>query len=881
MKKVLLSCLFAISMFMNAQITLGGGSTNTGAAPISSYYEYSYVQQIFPKSEINANAAGNITELKFYYDASASLASSDQWEVYLGHTSKTGFLSDDDWIPVSQLTQVFSGTITPVNGIVEITLTTPFTYNNTSNLVLAARESKPGYDNTSEAFYTYDYMNGSTLYFRSDTVLPDQVSPPSGVLANFKSSVTFTGLTPGSGLACPVVTSPGDNETDVDIYPNISWSSVSGATGYKISMGTTPNGTDILNNEDAGSSTTWSIQNPLLYNKDYYVKVTAYNTTQSSLGCTESKFTTKSIPCPDILSPQPFAASQSVTPTISWDSVSGAAGYKISIGTTPGGTDVANNVDTGTNLSYTVSIPLLNGTKYYYKVTAYNSYTASLGCDENNFTTICTPALAFSQNFDGVVADTDDWPVCWVPLDTGGFAFAFITDDLYVSAPNSLAIFGFWGSAVVSMPPVSTLASGQYRLKFKAMPSNGAGDNVEVGYLTTPDNAFSFVPLQTFTTSGAAVDTFVLNSITAPAGVTTLAFRSEGIAIDDVVYELMPSCVEPVNLVFVSSTTTTADLSWTAPPSPPAGGYDIYYSTSSMPPAAGATPNVTGNTGTTATISPLIPSTVYYFWVRSRCSASEFSPWESGGSFATQCNATNVPYTMDFELTSVPNVPICTNVVNAGAGNKWVVENDPGSGFTNNTLVYSYNSLNPANAWFFIQGLNLTGGETYSIEFDYGNNSTSYFENLKVAYGSGANAGAMTNIIADFPGITGGTLTHTIHTFTPATSGVYYIGFNTYSDPDQYLLFVDNINVKVASLGTSETVKDKVMVYPNPFSDVLNVSNIKDVRSMQITDVSGKVVRTFEKPSTQVNLRELSSGMYMVVLQMNDGSRQTIKVIKK
>ncbi len=41
MTKFLLSCLLCISMVLNAQISLGTGSTDTGVAPISTYYGYS------------------------------------------------------------------------------------------------------------------------------------------------------------------------------------------------------------------------------------------------------------------------------------------------------------------------------------------------------------------------------------------------------------------------------------------------------------------------------------------------------------------------------------------------------------------------------------------------------------------------------------------------------------------------------------------------------------------------------------------------------------------------------------------------------------------------------------------------------------------------
>jgi len=86
-----------------------------------------------------------------------------------------------------------------------------------------------------------------------------------------------------------------------------------------------------------------------------------------------------------------------------------------------------------------------------------------------------------------------------------------------------------------------------------------------------------------------------------------------------------------------------------------------------------------------------------------------------------------------------------------------------------------------------------------------------------------------------------------------------------------------------ASLGTAETVapKNNIKAYPNPFSDILNISDVKNVKSISVTDIAGRLVKTIEKPSTALQLGELKSGMYIVILHMNDGSRQTIKAIKK
>ena len=46
-----------------------------------------------------------------------------------------------NWVDISELTQVFSGTVTVTNQEVSITLDTPFEYNGTDNLMVAVNET--------------------------------------------------------------------------------------------------------------------------------------------------------------------------------------------------------------------------------------------------------------------------------------------------------------------------------------------------------------------------------------------------------------------------------------------------------------------------------------------------------------------------------------------------------------------------------------------------------------------------------------------------------------------------------------------------------------------------------------------------------------------
>ena len=90
---------------------------------------------------------------------------------------------------------------------------------------------------------------------------------------------------------------------------------------------------------------------------------------------------------------------------------------------------------------------------------------------------------------------------------------------------------------------------------------------------------------------------------------------------------------------------------------------------------------------------------------------------------------------------------------------------------------------------------------------------------------------------------------------------------------DYTLNFID-------ALAVSDVNKKSVSVYPNPFSDVLNISDVKGVKSISVNDVSGREVKSLA-PAAELNLSSLKSGLYIVNLKMEDGSVKTFKAIKK
>lgn len=90
------------------------------------------------------------------------------------------------------------------------------------------------------------------------------------------------------------------------------------------------------------------------------------------------------------------------------------------------------------------------------------------------------------------------------------------------------------------------------------------------------------------------------------------------------------------------------------------------------------------------------------------------------------------------------------------------------------------------------------------------------------------------------------------------------------------------INGQPASL--DEQLLEKVDIYPNPTSDVLNVRlNGANVSAISIVDLSGKVVSYTTEISqlNQIDVQGLNSGMYMVQMTSTEGNISTKKITIK
>jgi hypothetical protein len=357
-------------------------------------------------------------------------------------------------------------------------------------------------------------------------------------------------------------------------------------------------------------------------------------------------------------------------------------------------------------------------------------------------------------------------------------------------------------------------------------------------------------------------------------------------------------CSAPTLQPVGTLSSNSAQVSWTVPASTQAAGYDIYYSTTNTAPTSTTTPNITGITGTSAIIGSLSPTTTYYYWVRTNCNtATSQSAWSFSGTFTTLCGTLIPPYTNTF--TPFPG-GCWTAALSGGTPASgpngtnayWAQDGFLNVGTTGAIRINLYTTGRAG--WLKTVPFDLSAGG-YRVKFDYG--ITTYSGTVASPMGSDdivqflvSNDGGSTwnvlktwdvndtpsNVLATYVyNLTGNTGANTVFAL--------YGNDGTVDDSPDYNFYIDNFTVESAQLGTSEvnTQKKTVNIHPNPFKEIVSVSDTREMKSVTVTDVSGRVLKTIENPTKEINLSILNSGLYLLTIQFKDGSTSTVKAIKQ
>ncbi len=118
-----------------------------------------------------------------------------------------------------------------------------------------------------------------------------------------------------------------------------------------------------------------------------------------------------------------------------------------------------------------------------------------------------------------------------------------------------------------------------------------------------------------------------------------------------------------------------------------------------------------------------------------------------------------------------------------------------------------------------------------------------------------------------------------------SSTGVYMVSLQLYcptKSVGHYLTSYDQIYYNLSSAGIDQIKQKNTLIYPNPFSDFIEISlDNNDVSEVIISDISGKIVfsRKFNEKLIKINVDSLSTGSYILSLKNNNKvlNKQIIK----
>lgn len=459
----------------------------------------------------------------------------------------------------------------------------------------------------------------------------------------------------------------------------------------------------------------------------------------------------------------------------------------------------------------------------------------------------------FSENFDAGTTT----PAGWSIINGGGpstFIFSAGAPGSAITDPNAAQINydAVAHDDYLVTPSIMVEAGVNDRLTYFVKnqdPAYVESYDVKVS-TTTATDAAAFTDFVQVNAPAPSVWTQVVIDLTPYVGQTIyVGFHATSadkfrLLFDNVVNDTAPTVVPDCatlatpadNAIDIDNNNTT--ISWTpAQTGGPVAYYELYLDTNANP-----TTKVGNYINPSATFSStfsnaLLPGTKYYWKVVAVNAAGN----------SVGCNSI-------FNFTTKAFVAVgCTTAPN-GLYGALVPSNCNGSTPVNRTLAYAgeYSTVS------------VVAGNTYKFETltkpgYYITLATNVATPVVLKHGVGPLTYlATTTGLIRFYSHTDGTCTGATNSTTSHTRSVTCLGV----------------------LAATDVTRADLAVYPNPFKDVLNISDVKGVKSISISDVTGRQVKSV-KATSEIQVSELKTGLYIVTLHMEDGTVKSIKAIKK
>ncbi|PWI31177.1 hypothetical protein DI383_00445 [Flavobacteriaceae bacterium LYZ1037] len=308
----------------------------------------------------------------------------------------------------------------------------------------------------------------------------------------------------------------------------------------------------------------------------------------------------------------------------------------------------ATVIDTDGNTNF-IANGLNSNTQYYFWVYSFNNTAACAGPAYGNSTptttattTTCSPTSTYNSEYINNFTATGDGASNINNLGTGGGITASGYSN-YSQAPGGPLTVSQSEGGIVNF--TVNMAPTIWTYGFNIWVDWDDDSNFSAAELVYASGAYVTAATGSFTIPGGTAGTHVMRIRssefdTSPPACGNISYGEA----EDYLITITPlNCTaNPQTLTAVSSTTTTATISWTHASPLPGNGYEYIISTdnSTSTPAG----DITGTTaGNSVNLTGLLAGTTYYVFVRGVCNAVDNGVWITT-TFTTGCSDTvNTP----------------------------------------------------------------------------------------------------------------------------------------------------------------------------------------------------------------------------------------------
>lgn len=685
---------YATTSFTTSNCLVGGnaeltpGNVTSYYLPLHMNYAYSYTQQLFTNAEIGGPKS--IEAIELYYSSGTPMSVKDSCTIYLGHTTRSMFTSINDYVPLRDLTPVYTDSLNATTrGWVRFTFDRPFYYNGVDNLVLAIDDNSGVPQGTNCHFYTYSAPNKAMYFYSSSDINP--ASPPtSGGIYSYRNSIKF--ISPcNNNTSCvpPNVRIMEKNDTSARML----W--VPGSTDSVWVVLYKPRLDSVWHVADTVTDTTYLLHN-LSAMTTYDIRVMSLCGSDSAYA--ELMMRTGCGPISVYPYTEDFDSYYGSTSTTSYDANTQLPDcwnfYSSGSYSQARRNDYMERVYGGTSTSY-----LPNNVPKSLLITASNYSSTSVSY---NYQTVGARHYAVLPEF----ADS-------LPRLTVSFKYK-----------------------------MSTTNSASYNY-----------GTLYFGYVVGNDTNFTVISKYPATTTAQTVfmDLSEDTNIHHVPG-ARLAFRCQAVytsssyimfSLDDIEIGWAPTCIKPKNLGDVAVDSITSLLYWTdATVLSTTQGYEVTWGEFGFDPDT-TTVNYTTTLDTFLSVTNLRPNSIYQFYVKALCGIDGNSVWSNPHTFRTAQIPAVMPYNCNFESTADPTNG-WTLIGPTYGNNSWIVgnavaNNSNRSMYISNTggILNDYANNTPTLSWAFRDiYVPTNAGNNYNLKFDWRCDGETNRDYLAVYYGA-------------------------------------------------------------------------------------------------------------------------------------------------